>query len=344
MLQACVLFLAFIIRYNGLIYLFITLIAFGLTTISLRIKVVGIITSIFFISLFVWFSSNQYKKLTGHWQYSPFSGWQLANNAMYAYRYVHPSEREPVPAKYRTLDNMIRQFFDSTHDAKKFPTEQEMASTYYMWSSGMPLIRYETDIYKNDNASSDLKKWASMGPFFKQYGLYIIRKYPWHFIRFFIWPNSQKYYAPPNEFLSVYNSGKDTVLKIAQTWFGYKSRNVTTRMKTKEVVVLEFLPILSGIINIALLCCLICYVSLKGWRYKTFFTKAIILGATFWLLNACFTIGASSAALRFQSFPIILTTTFVFLLVDWMIDLMKITASTKKEIGKPREKFSPKIA
>jgi hypothetical protein len=63
---------------------------------------------------------------------------------------------------------------------------------------------------------------------------------------------------------------------------------------------------------------LLSFASLKGFTEKNPLRYAIMLGGTIWLLNAGFTIGASSAALRFQSFPIILTTTFTVILIDWI--------------------------
>jgi hypothetical protein len=62
---------------------------------------------------------------------------------------------------------------------------------------------------------------------------------------------------------------------------------------------------------------------LKGWHYNNHFNKILFIGVIIWILNAGFTILASPAALRFQSFPLTLTTISVALLVDWMIKLMK---------------------
>jgi hypothetical protein len=343
LLQALTLFLAFTIRYNGLIYLLITLISFWLTKIPLRLKIAGIAASFLFIGLFIAFTGYQYKKLTGHWQYSPFSGWQFANNAMYAYRYVSPSDREPVPEKFQTIDKMVREFFDSTRDVNRFPSEKEMASTYYMWTKNMPLIKYKNIIYKNDTINPDMKSWAAIAPFYKQYGLYIIAKHPVHFLKYFIWPNSQKYYAPPTEFLGVYNSGKDSIAKVAENWFAYKTRKIITRTESNEIKILEALPVLSGIINAAMFLLLIFYLVLKGWQFNIPFNKTILMGITFWLANAGFTILASSAALRFQSFPLMLTTTFSILLVDWMVGLMKIM-NAKEKNKNVNERLSPEIA
>lgn len=320
--QAIVLFIAFTVRYNAMIYPFIAGLAFLLSDLPVRKKMWGTGLGIALCGLFVFFTMFQYKQLTGHWQYSPFSGWQFANNAMYAYRYVDSAKRKPVPQKFQALDNMLREFFDSTRDVKKYPSEAHMASTFYMWSPGMPLVEYRNKLFKKDTIAKELKKWASMGPFYKQYGTYIIKKYPWHFVRYFIWPNASKYYAPPVEFLNSYNSARDEVGIVAKDWFGYKSTKVKTRMKNNEVWVLNFYPILSGVINVFILCLLLFYLSLRGWTYNDLFKKGVLLGGTVWFLNAVFTISASSAALRFQSFPIILTSVFVALLIDWMLQLL----------------------
>jgi hypothetical protein len=103
---------------------------------------------------------------------------------------------------------------------------------------------------------------------------------------------------------------------------------VKTRMSNNKVWVLSFYPIFSGIINVVMLLTLLFYVTLKGWQNNEVVKKGIFLGAAVWLLNAGFTIYASSAALRFQSFPILLTAIFVALLMDW---LWKVAMSTEVE-------------
>jgi hypothetical protein len=319
-----VLFLAFTVRYNALIYPFIAIVAFGLSGLSLRKKIAGIMIPLLLCCWFIGLTMYQYKKLTGYWQFSPFSGWQWANNAMYAYRYVDSAERKPVLLKYKALDNMIRKFYDRTRNLTMYPSEQEQASTFYMWSSGMPLMKYRDSLFKTKSGGpNDYKAWASMGPFYKEYGIYIIKKYPLYFLRYFAWPNSNKYYAPPVEFLQDYNSGQERVTKQAMKWFGYKTQNVKTKMNSGKTWVLDFYPILTGIINVVMLFGLFYYTLLKGSQYNKIFHKTLVIAATVWLFNAVFTIFASSAALRFQSFSVVLSTTFTLLLVDWMIKLMR---------------------
>jgi hypothetical protein len=213
----------------------------------------------------------------------------------------------------------------------KHPQEAIMASTVYMWDSRTPLWKYRSWFFEKDSMAPELKKWASMGPLYKTYGLYIIKQYPWQFARYFLWPNSKKYYAPPVEFLENYNSGNLKVPAMAQAWFKYKSRWVTVKTKDLKIWLLDFYPILSGVINMVMLFGLISFFFLGGFRSKTLFKKAILLGGATWILNAGFTIFASSAALRFQSFPIMLSTIFAALLVNWIWKLAIVPTELPNE-------------
>jgi len=284
-------------------------------------KITGIAGSALLCGLFILYTSNKYKALTGTRQYAPFSGWQLANNAMYAYRYVDSADRKPVPEKFKALDNSIRVYFDSTRDVSKYPIEGLRASTFYMWRHDLPLFKYRDLQFSNDSTSSDLKKWASMGPFYGDYGIYIIKQYPMYYIRYFLLPNAGKYYAPPGEYLETYNSGKDDVAPIAQEWFGYSSSKVTTRMSDLKIRTLDFYPVLSGVMNVVFLCGLFCFLILGGFRSNTLFRKGIILTGIFWLFNAGFSIFSTAGALRFLAFPILLMCTFAILLIDWMWEM-----------------------
>lgn len=313
-----VIYITFTVRYNALIYFFISVVAFILSQQSLQRKLFGITAAALVISLFIIHTGNLYKQLTGKWQYSPFSGWQIANNAMYSYRYVDSAIRKPVPPRFKELDNMVRNYFDSTRNISKYPTERLLASTVYMWTPNSPLSIYRDLFFKKDSLAERFRKWASMGPLYNEYGWYIIKKYPLHFTKYFLWPNATKYYAPPIEFLESYNSGRDTVKYVAKTWFRYNSQKVTTRTMDLEIRMLDFYPILSGVNNLLMTFGLISVFLLTGLQQNRAFKKGIILAGTAWILNAAFTVFASSAALRFQAFPILFTTTFVGLLIDYL--------------------------
>lgn len=340
-LHTIVLFIAFTVRYNALMYPVIALMAFGLSSMPLRSKLIGLGAVALLCGSFIGFNMYKYKQVTGYSQYSPFSGWQFANNAMYAYRYVDSADRKPVPVQYYALDTTIRNFYDRTRDLTMNPSEKAMASTFYMWSTGMPLMDYRDRLFsKTKDSAAEFKKWASMGPLYKSYGIHIIRQYPLYFLQYFVWPNTRKYFAPPVEFLEDYNTGVNYVPKSAKNWFGYKTVNIHSRMKKAKTWVLDPIPIISGITNIVLLVGLLYYIILKGWKNNPAFNKAIILGSSLWMCNAGFTIFASSAALRFQSFPILMSFIFCSLLVDWMLQLihkMKEEEKLKTETAVPND-------
>lgn len=144
-----------------------------------------------------------------------------------------------------------------------------------------------------------------------------------HFLRNFVWPNSRKYLAPPLEYLEYYNYGTTTVPESAWKWFGYTNNQVKTRMKSSKVWILQYYPPLVIIINLIMISGLLAYLFLKGWQFNKTFHKTILLVGFVWMVNAAFTILASSVALRFQAFPVLYNTIFSLLLIDWMIKLMQ---------------------
>ena len=332
------LYLAFITRYNALIYPVLSLLGIAMTKTKIWHKAFWTVISLVLCCTFVIYTSYQYKLLTGTWQYSPFSGWQWANNAMYAYRYVDSSKRKAVPKEFHRLDNMIRKYFDSTRNTSIHPEEKIQASTFYMWSYNMPLMKYRDMIaFEKDTSAKEFKKWASMGPLYNRYGRYIIKTYPKEYFRYFIVPNFFKYYAPPVEFLQYYNSEKKNVATNAAKWFNYKTLEVHTRMKNNKVWILGFLPILSGVTNVLVLFTLICYILLKGWKSNRAFKIIIILFTTLWITNAAFTILASSVALRFQSFPIFISTTLIVLLIPWITKYIEAKERLNLELIKNKK-------
>lgn len=329
-----ILFITFTVRPNALIYPAITVFAFLLSRQPASKKLAHIGGSILLCGLFILYTGNKYKALTGAWQYSPFSGWLLANNAMYVYENVDISNYRPVPERFKGLDNMMRAYFSSPPDIKiQMAAEVQTGHAVYMWATYSPLVKYMHLQFTNDSTAGFLRRWATVAPLYADYGAYIIRKYPLQYVKYFLWPNAWRYYAPSVELMGAYNAGDDQVPRAAQRWFGYKSTKVFTRTKDPKIKILYLYSICSGMANIGMLLGLLCFSILNGFRMDTLFRKAVLLAGTIWLLNMGFTIFASAAALRFQSFPIVLGTTFSLLLVDW---LYKIWIKEKKMLLDPK--------
>jgi hypothetical protein len=193
----------------------------------------------------------------------------------------------------------------------------------YMWKQNFPLMQYCNTLYKKDAAALQFKIWAGMGPLYSSYGEYIIKKYPGHFLRYFVWPNFQKFFAPPLGYLRPYNTYQPTVPNLVVKWFGYTNNQVKTRTKNGQAWILEDYPFLISIVYLIMLLMFSSYLFLKGWQYSASFNKSIILAGFVWTGNAVFSIIASPIELRFQAFPVLLSATFLLLLIDWMAQLMQ---------------------
>jgi len=324
--HALVLFLAFTVRYNALYYPLIAGIAFLLSKQRIWQKVAALALCVILIGSFIEYNKAQYYSLSKKRIFTPFTGWQMANNAMYAYKFVPKEQRKPVPKKYQELDNMIREYFDSTLNNPRHPEEYLVASTIYMWTPGAPLRTYMQKQFRKDSTAPELKRWASVSPLFEEYGKYIIKQYPLTFAQFYLWPNALKYYAPPIEFLEYYSTGVDSVHPIAQVWFDYKSNKIETKFKDFKVDILNFYPILVGTMNVIFFLGMLAFLFLQGYKQHPQMGKGLLLVVCLWLTNFGFSVFASPIALRFQLFPILVMTSFAFLFMEYLI-----REATKKE-------------
>jgi protoporphyrinogen oxidase len=315
-LQAILIFAAFTVRYNALYYPLIGALALILSRQKIWLKLVGISSSILLIGFFILFTSNKYYELSGVKEFSPFTGWQLANNAMYAYRYVDSQRRVPAPHEFGKLDNMIRTYFDSSRDVKKHPWELLKASTVYMWTPGAPLQRYMQIQFKHDTTASTLKKWATVAPLYEAYGKWLIRTYPREYFEYYLWPNTLKYYAPPVEFLDTYNMGKDRIGSIAQIWFKWKITRVKTLFSNFKVNTLNFYPVFVGVLNVIFLVSVLFFLLLNEGRKLGPLSKILWLVGCLWIINFSFSVFASPIALRFQVFPVLIFISVALLLLE----------------------------
>lgn len=333
LINVIVLFVAFTVRYNALFYPVIAVVSLFQGRYRIWHRLGGMVISFLLIAIFIQFSSNQYYKLTGHRQFTPFTGWQTANNAMYAYRFVDSAHVKPVPKRFQELDKMVRTYFDTTKDVNKYPSERLVASTVYMWAPNSPLTIYMENQFKTDSTAKVLKKWAAVAPMMADYGSYLVRQYPIEYLKYYLLPNAIKYYAPPVEFLDTYNTGIDSVHIIAQVWFDYKGPKVSTHFRDFKVNVLNFFPVLTGTMNAVLLFSLISFIFLKGYRRHPRLKYGMFMMVTLWIVNFGFSVIASPIALRFQLFPILVSFSFTFFLVEYLIRNATESGNVESELN-----------
>jgi len=304
--HALVLLGCFTLRYNAIYYPLVSVLAFLLSPLTWKMRLCAIGLSGILLSASILHTSYKMKEVTGHFQFSAFGGWQLANNALYMYQHVPPSKREPPPARFERLESMVRQHLDTLKKVKMDHDDSTYIS-FYLWSAKGPLVQYMNRYAQTDGPTYYFARWASQGPLFLDYGKYLIASHPRAFVTHFILPNSLNFVAPPPEFLNTYNLGEDSVLSTAKDWFQYKSRQV--RVHGRNNAILSFAnwyPVFAALINCILL------IHLAGSLFFHLFkdrTRAVahwtLVVVSFLILNALFSIVASSIVLRYQIFPIL---------------------------------------
>jgi hypothetical protein len=322
-LQVLFLILSFTVRYNALYYPLIATIAILLSTQSLTSKLISIGAGFVVVGIFILYTATQYKDLTGILQFNPFAGWQIANNALYAYRHVDSASRKICPPQFIALNNMVCHYFDTSRDD---PTKMIRATTLYMWSDGLPLKEFMNQKFRQDSTTEYLSRWASMGPLYSGYGYYIVKNYPVTYIKFYLWPNLANYFSPPVWHLNSYNGGRNTIEPIARQWFRYKSNKVETAFKDLKVEILNFMPSLTAIINILFLFGLTYAIAFSTFKYHKPLSRILILVGSLWAFNFLFSVFSAFIQLRSQLFGITVFFLFATLFADLVIrDLAKKT-------------------
>ncbi|MDO6433886.1 NAD(P)/FAD-dependent oxidoreductase [Flavitalea sp. BT771] len=313
-IHAVLLLLVFTLRYNAIYYPLISTLAFIFTKRHSWFKIAGIAFSFMLLSFSVLYTSQKMYKVTGYRQFSAFGGWQLANNALYAYEHVKNEPNDKFPERFAKLENMVRQHKDTILRVKQSRLDT-LRNYFYLWSPRAPLLQYMMREWKGDSTSPYFKKWAAEGPLYQDYAFFLIKKYPLSFAQYFLWPNAIKFAVPPIEFLGVYNMGEDSVDRLAKEWFDYKTLRISHHYKDHDVTSLNWYPIFNALVNLFLVISLAGFLLFNGIKIALpSYTIVLALILVFWILNMGFSIFASPVVLRYQVFPASLS--FVFALLS----------------------------
>lgn len=312
-----VLLLAFTVRYHALIYPVISMTVILFCQYSKFVKAWAIGMTIFLVGAFVVYTSRQTEANMGRRQFSVFSGWQMANNAVYAYAHMPASARrhDSIPSRFSTIQARVDRWIDSVPMSER-PDRPIMA--FFIWDPGSPLQPVPGAQHISDNASH-LHKMAQVAPLLSDYGKFLIARYPVPYIQYYIWPNAWQYIVPPAENLAVYNDGVDTVLPVAKEWFRYDSAHVY-KHAGNELYLFHFYPYLMGIILLIFVIGWIRYLYQEGRAVANeHFRYALTIVTYYWLVNFGFSVLASPVVLRYQLFNMIIGATFGGMLWDMKV-------------------------
>lgn len=312
-----VLLLAFTVRYHALIYPVISMTVIVFCQYSTFVKAWAVAMAIFLVGAFVLYTARQTETNMGRRQFSVFSGWQMANNAVYAYAHMPAGARrhDTIPRQFATIQASVDRWLDSVPRSER-PDRPIMA--FFIWDPGSPLQPAPGAQNISDNASH-LHKMAQVAPLLNDYGKFLIARYPVAYIQYYIWPNAWQYILPPAENLAVYNDGVDTILPVAKEWFEYNSAYVYKRAG-KELALFNFYPYLMGIILLIFLLGWIRYLYQEGRAIANeHFRYALTIVTYYWVVNVGFSVLASPVVLRYQLFNMIIGATFGGMLWDMKV-------------------------
>ena len=320
--HALLLFITFTVRYNALYYPLVATLVFILSRQRVGWKLAGILLPLVMLGGFITQTNKRMEAFCGVKQFSPFGGWKLANDALFAYAHVPPGELDTVPRKFRMLDKYVHKYFELSHDPADAGTEDVFHGSPYMFGGNTPLMAYMYRLYGVDSNFLNFQKWSRMGPFYTEYGSFIVKKYPIYFAKYFIWPNIQRYAMPPREiymtvtpfFLRTDDLGPDAV-----RWFGLRTLMVKPGYINFRLMILSPYPLLFGLIHLCFVLSFLGFLFSKGWtRLGKPLNYCVLAVAFLWLCDLGFSLSAAAVVMRYQIFMVFLEFAFALFFLEYI--------------------------
>ncbi|HVU54291.1 MAG TPA: hypothetical protein VHD83_04515, partial [Puia sp.] len=257
------------------------------------------------IWVFVFETQEASVKFSGHRQYSMFTGWQLANNALYIYNQIDVDNSFFPTKGSKELNGLALSFFKDlrTYDYNKFLGGY--VGNFFIRQPEAPLKQYFSKKYESRDERQYVLDWADASETFRVFGQKIILHYPIQYMLYFVVPNVKRYFFPPLSHLEIYNYGDPDIEPIAQRWFNYKSDKVHCISPTLQGAILFLFTPLFALANIAFLICLFLVIKfLAHFKDNRAFMFQTMFAALFLVFNFAFSIISTVNILRYQYVPI----------------------------------------
>jgi len=310
--QAVLLLLVFYVRFNALCYPLIATVAILLTGQRWNFRLTGIACSFGVLGYGIFITAEANRMRTGTRQFSGFSGWQMANNAIHIYPYTQVDTTALPSGECRELDRFVKKYFDSAGASLR--AQPHPATTDYMWSPASPLKQYFQARKKRENGDYYVT-WCRTGAVMARYGNYLTGQHPFLFARYYLLTNAGSYFYPPLEILRQYNEGQGQMDRIASDWFHYKTTAVTARSVTMQGKLLApFAGFYLGVhvLLVILFAGLLFSRPLRRMireRNPAWYRGFLLVGA-YAVVNAAFSIYATPGVFRYQVITLVLLSSF----------------------------------
>lgn len=316
LVQGILLFLCFTIRNNAYYYPVIAIMAFLLSKQGWKIKFFGMVFPFLLIIPFIINTRDAAYRMTGKKQFSLFTGWQLANNALYIYNHAQIDSNQLPSVQSREV-NRASVVFYSMVPADFYDYLSPYVGNYFIRQPESPLKQYFLKHYQSKDDYNIIQGWGKSSIAFEEFGKYVISHNVSAYARWYILLNTRNYFLPPLEKLEIYNLGSDKIASIAKLWFHYNSNKVTSVSKGMQGSILYIFQPLFLVIHLYIIGLIIASISQKRIRfYARLNGKSILLLYSFSLLNFLFCISATIIVFRYQIFPLLLSLLLAIILTD----------------------------
>jgi hypothetical protein len=207
------LFCSLYIRYSAIIFPFIFIVCFF--WVKGKIRWVSMAGAIIVTVLFYNQMKTLMKETTGFDQFSTgFDGWQLANNALHILPYIDLDSQKISDRKVRELHQFSLPYKDTI---SKVANQGTTLIISFLWDPGFPLKKFlYQEMQRQQRSYAHL--WIQLGStLYKDYGQYLILRYPWKFMRYYYYPNVKHVFFLYNPGIIFYETSIAT--KEACEWY-----------------------------------------------------------------------------------------------------------------------------
>jgi hypothetical protein len=141
--------------------------------------------------------------------YSGFAGWAMANNAIHIYNAAEVDGN--IFADPDQLD--IHKLVLAHRATARY---SDAVTDKYMWDPKGPLKMYLYQ-YRQRTRVDYFNAWWELSPMYRDYGMTLVKHYPFAFFKAFFWPNFIYFLYPPSEAMGVDNPFQE----LTPEWVNY---------------------------------------------------------------------------------------------------------------------------
>jgi hypothetical protein len=165
---------------------------------------------------------------------------------------------------------------------------------------------------------------------YNTYGWYIVQNFPGAYLRWYILPNTKKYFYPDLEAVSNYNSSDMLTPQEAKEWFSLYIDKFVCRAPDLQRAIMPVIRICSLLLYVFIITGFYFFMfrNIRKWRKIPLYTRglAIVWGLFFFGFMA-FSIFATSVNLRFMDPIFVLGLIIPFVLINYIKSSEQQTAA-----------------